>query len=923
MSASDTTESADSQAFHTAALSPASVIPGNLSGTDSVAMSAPASTATPVPHQDTAPADSSREAPLHRRPRSFLQRPPRPTHRRHTGRLRRLGFILLLVVLALGASATGWTFHTVQSSLAQTSGTLRTPGLLAPVTITRDQYGVPHIVASNAYDLNFAQGFVTCQDRCYQMEQLVRLASGRLSEVYGAGPDDSYLQTDIFFRTLNFDGVSHAEYASLSGSTRDQLLAYTAGVNAAIHSQSPSLEDTVSQSSPLIWQPWYPLEIARLGSFGFSDWYIKLVAGLVAAHAPNLPAQAYPPYPASNPIVLGTPTATQASPAANIAASPAVTQTLAHLPAAVLTTYARITAIAGIEGGHIGSNNWVVDGSLSASGSSIEAGDPHVPTELPGFWYEVQLTIQANPATPPTEDATGAALPGVPGILLGHNQWAAWSLTIAEVSSEDLYTLSQSGCESTAYRYDGSCLPFETRSETIPVSGQASYHLSVYSTQQGAVMLPTEIPVTATTSVPLAPQYAHTLALRSTLFDPSLHISNAFAMATMSTWSQFLADTNNIPLGINWLVGTTSGEIGYRMSGVLPMQPQAALYQPVDGTTSATTWEGYVPQSQMPRLIDPKAIHELVTANNQVVPLSASLQVGGYPDQGYRAARIVQLLNQIPAGTATVAGMQAIQTDVTSLPAQILNPYFQQAGANADTSAERASALLDGWNGTTTANSTPAAIYELTLANLVRDVMQPRLGTTLYQSWVLSSPDEGSGPTAVAIAIVEHPTLYFSGTTAQAQAARDQAIAQAEQQAIAALTQQFGSNPNNWAWGKLHQLTLGEQGLSTLPIIGQAFAVANMPRPGDENTINQGGNYDQYLDQPNYTQTYGSVYRQIIDLGNPTASLWILAPGESGQPFSAHFSDQFSLWNQGGYTSMNTSPALIQSHPHQALTLTP
>ena len=464
-------------------------------------------------------------------------------------------------------------------------------------------------------------------------------------------------------------------------------------------------------------------------------------------------------------------------------------------------------------------------------------------------------------------------------------------------------------CGTGRYLYDNACIAFRMDDESIPVAGADPYALHVQRTQQDTVVLPTNLPLTATSATSLPGSYQHVLALRSTLFDGTLHMSSALGLATMSSWSDFLAATTNLPLGINWVVGTASGQIGYRMSGVLPVQPSAGLVDPLDGSTSNTAWRGYVPQAEMPQLIDPSDVHWLVTANNQVVPLSDTRQVGGYPDEGYRARRITQMLQAIPSGTATTADMERIQTDVVSLPAQTLAPIMQAVGTEVGGTAAKAAAVLAGWDGALTANSSAGALYETTLADLIRDVMQPRLGSQLYASWIQSSPDEGSGVTAVALAIAQDPAAYFPGSPTQTMTARDGAIAHALDNAMASLTAAFGAKPSQWSWGRLHQLNLSEPGLGTLPLLGAAFSISSLPRGGDENTISQGGNYSQYLVQPDDEQTYGPFYRQVIDMGNPAASVWILAPGESGNSFSSHFSDQLSLWNDNHYTTMDTNPS--------------
>jgi len=867
--------------------------------------------------------------------RNYLPLPTPPHWVKNVGSMLRSAirvalFIACLLAMGMSFGLSGLGSLMIAPTLPQTTGTLSLAGLHHPVTIVRDRYGVPHLYASDAHDLAEAQGFVTASDRYFQMDGAWRLATGHLAEAYGAGAGNSYLQIDAFMRTLGFDVASEQEYARMDPSLRAQFDAYTQGINAylAQHQQHPPLEYTISSlQTPLSPAPWTSiksLDVMRYFAFSFSDWYTKLVAGAIQEQGGQpLVGALYPIPPTANPLVISPPPATSAalSSAQNrvLDGAPNGGQASASNFLAQVTQHLSvITSAMGLANGHMGSNNWALDSTRTATGGALQAGDPHVPTGLPAVWYQIGLNA-------PGEAAIGASVPGMPGILLGHNQAMAFSMTISDLSDADLFVIQLADCPTGWYRYNGHCQQFQTRQETLRVAGGSTVVLTIQTTRTGAVVLPNQAPVTASGTGPLpqlAPQTV--LALQTTLDDPTLDPARAVELATATTWSAFLHATDNLPLGLNWVVAFSQGTIGYRMSGVLPIRPAANVATPVDGSVSATAWRGYVPQAAMPR-VAPGTAHILVTANNTIQAKSVDgIPIGDYPDQGFRARRISDLLAQLPPGTATAGDMQRIQNDVYSIPASLVAPTFIAVGQVSGGAAYEAAQLLTGWHDTITAPSVSAAVYELTLANVVRMVIEPKLGATLYSAYVNSSPDEGSGLTAVAINIVQHPETYFSGNREAVTTARTQIIAQAEQEAITTLTARFGSDSTQWRWGSLHHLTLSEQGFGDQPLIGGAFSVPPVARPGDETTIDMGGNFNQYLPTPDWSQTFGPVYRQVIDMAHLDKSQWILAPGESGQPFSRHFADQLAHWTQGDLIPMVTTHTVLAQDPgSQTLQLVP
>ncbi len=819
--------------------------------------------------------------------------------RRLRTRIQRILLITLAVLLILCGTLGGIGLWLGRRVLPQTTGTLVVAGLEQKVQVDRDQWGVPAITGSSLHDLVFAQGYVTAQDRLFEMEFNRRIARGRLAEMFGRGPKDEILHFDMFIHTLNLYGAAQANLSKLDARTRIELQAYVDGVNAFLktHQGDLPLEFSILNIKP---DPWTLADCLAYGgvlelALDYS-WYYKYTRALILAKAgPAVTAALFPPYPTTNPTLIGPSGQAEAlsssitsTPAAMPSLSPSLSASFARLSPDVLDNAAVIQTLLGNVSDGLGSNNWVIDGTKTTTGMPLLANDPHLGIKMPSIWYEVALHS-------PGFDAIGFSFPGLPGIVIGHNDAIAWGLTNVGTDDADLYLEKLDLVRHPGeYLYNGQWLSLQTRKETIHIRGESQpYTFTVTSTVHGPLL----------NSVVDDLNHSAPVALKWAALQPQADFSGFFQLDFATNWQEFNAAINHISVGQNFIYADIRGNIGYRMSGLLPLRSADNDNLPVDGSTSAHEWHGYVPQTEMPSLYNPPT-HIIVTANNQIVPASYPVYVTSLWDQGYRARRITDLL--LPQPQLSIADYEKIQADVFSVPAAQLTPFFVAAAAGKRGDVGLAGKLLQNWDFTMSSEGSAAAVFETTVGNLLRNLLEPLLGKTVYNIYAANIIE--SNLFLVLITLLNHPqSPFFTGASgSDLQLARDSAIDRAIQSAVSQLRVQLGNDPAQWQWGQLHQAHFDHPLAGVFPF-NYLFGVAPVNRAGDSATINTGGNGGFLADPPDYSQQVVSSMREIIDLGDLDNSLWVITTGESGQPFSAHYSDLIALWNQNQYQPMTFS----------------
>ena len=831
---------------------------------------------------------------------------------------RRVALGALIAVVVLVALLANVVYLEVQRTLPQTEGVLRLRGLTQPVSVVRDLWGAPHLSAYGLNDLAFAQGYVTAQDRLFQMVMNRAIAQGRLAELLGPGSDNSLVDADKFLRTLDLYQSAETELFTIDPLVRGELQSYADGVNAFLSSHTGNsltnslpLEFKILGVTPEPWKPVDSLAYGRVVALSLDNgWHTKYARAMTLAKlGPDATSALFPAYPSSNPTLFtadglaapitgATPSAARVVPPVSVTGSPLASAAATSLENSSLLRGADVVQqlLGGLTDA-LGSNDWVIDGTKSATGAPLLANDPHLGINMPSIWYEVALRGGGM-------DVIGYSFPGVPGVVIGHNNRIAWGVTNVGADDADLYleTLDPAG-HPGQYLSDGQWLPLQTRQETIKVRGKAPVTMTVRSTRHGPLLNDSVSDLKGTPPV----------ALKWTALQSGYSFAGFFQIDFAQNWQQFLQGVANISISQNFVYADIDGHIGYRMSGLLPIRSADNDVLPVDGSTSAHDWKGYVPQDQMPILFDPPT-HMIVTANNQIVPNDASVYVTAGWDHGYRARRITDLLTA--KDSYTLADFENIQADVLNIPAETLAPQLVSAGNAAGGDAAVGAKLLSGWDDTMTRGSVAAAIFEVTAGNLLRNTVEPVLGADLYG--IYRGNYSPSGVFNALLNLVASPTPPFASSTQDMQTKMAQALAQS----VSQLRAKFGNDTAKWQWGALHQARFAHPLASVAPL-NLIFGVAPVARPGDSVTVNVGGDGGFSADGPNYDQKTVPSMREIIDLSNLDKSVWVTTTGESGEPYSGHYNDLIPLWDQNKYQPMSYSPTALASGHTQVLVLKP
>ena len=928
----------------------------------------------------------------------------------------RLLVILLVLLVVVGAVGGGWYgVRTVRASFPQTTGTLQLAGLQGQVTVDRDSKGIPQIYANSAADLFMAQGYVQAQDRFWQMDVNRHITSGTLASMFGAGKNDANVQSDAFIQTMNWRGVAQQEYdTQLSATTKAYLQDFSAGVNAWLK-QHPGgagksveyamLGATHSGYTPAPWTPVDSVSWLKAMAWDLSGNMQQEVDRSLLSQSLSAAqiAQLYPAYPAANGTIVDTGTVTdsgnldkavyhpaaadtdgattdttayssksQGSGSASSASGSDDSGTVQGLTAAATQLAANIDSVPsllGEPGQGIGSNSWVVSGKYTTSGKPLLADDPHLTPGLPSVWEQMGLHCNTLSAACPF-DVTGFTFPGMPGVVIGHNQSISWGFTNLGADVQDLYLEQVTGPNS--YAYDNGTQQFSSRTVTIKVAGAADQTITVRSTADGMPIISDHdaveqavgqsAPVTGA-APPRGNGYA--IALDWTALTPGKTMDSVFALDQATDFDQFrqAAADFDVP-GQNMVYADgsgVSGNIGYTATGQIPVRAKGdnGTY-PEPGWDSAYAWKGFIPAKALPYVENPAAGY-IVAANQEVVNSSYPYTITADWDYGIRAEQITSLIQSKIAGNGKISpdDMSDIQNDDTSVMAKTLVPYLLKVKLSGGSYYTDAQDLLKGWNYDQDSGSAAAAYYNAVWSNLLHlafdeklpasvrattdCVMQPQTAnvpadglngpTKMVSVCGLRAPDQAQPDggdqwmTVVSNLLTQPNSSWWSYTYNNGQQVngRDNLLAEAMQDARMQLTSLMGKNMATWSWGRIHTLTLTESTLGTDDsslFSGLEHKLLNRG-PYQLNGGSSAVDATGWNAAAGFQVDWAPSMRMVVDLSNFDGSEWINIGGASGQPYDPHYDDQTQLWANGQLLTWAYTKSAVQAATVDTLTLTP
>ncbi|HVW83441.1 MAG TPA: penicillin acylase family protein [Bryobacteraceae bacterium] len=716
--------------------------------------------------------------------------------------------LVVNVLIALALIGAGAAFYWyLYRALPQTAGTIRTL-VRQPVEVNRDRLGVPHIKAASIEDALFVEGYTVAEDRMWQMDILRRLSAGELSEVLGSVA----LEADRESRSLRLRRIAELQYASLSSADRALFAAYARGVNAYIdsHHGRYGFEFSAIGYDP---RPWSTVDSLLIGLHMFrtltNNWKTKLIKEqMLRTGDPEKVTQLFP-----------------------------VRGGLEILPGGDI---------------HPGSNAWAVSGKHTATGKPVLSNDTHLEFSNPGIWHMTHLQS-------PGLNTAGLELPGVPGVIIGHNDRIAWGVTNLGFETQDLY-IERMDMRTGRYLFQNQVQQAQQERELILVKDRAPEQMQTWVTRHGPVF---------------STEQGRVLTLRWTAADPSIFHDVFFDIDKARNWDEFKTAISEFGgPGQNFVYADVDGNIGYHAAGKLPIRRDFFGDVPVDGSSGKYEWDGYIPFDELPQVYNPPSGF-VVTANQNPFPPDFPYHVSGNFASRYRSRQILDML--VASGNKLKPEDDLrIEKDVYSgfqkfLARQVVAAYDKRGATNPVFTG--AVAMLRTWDG-----------------QMDKDRPEPFITTLAFQ-YIRKAVAERASPGSSGIydiqlssAIIERilrerPGGWFADY--------NELLLRCFADAMEEGQRMQGADPKRWRWGKYMFIEIPHPVAGRIPLVGKYFNIGPEPMSGGSTTVKQ------------TTRRLGPSERMDLSLANWDDSLLNIPIGESGHIASSHFKDEWDAYYNG------------------------
>ena len=714
--------------------------------------------------------------------------------------LPRIAKIANLAIAVAVLAALGVVYWYAWRPLPQRSGTVEAP-VSAPAVVRFDTHGVPHVQASSLEDALFVQGYVTAQDRLWQMDALRRLAAGDLAEVVGARA----LESDRESRRLEMRRIAERAYLDLPAADRAAMAAYARGVNALVntHLDNLPLEFRLLGYQP---RPWSVVDSLLICLHMFrtlsTSWRDDLVKRDLLAHGD------------------------------------------AH----------KVDFLFPARGGGQpppGSNAWALSGARTASGKPLLANDMHLEYGLPGIWYMTHLEA-------PGIDVSGVSLPGVPGIIVGHNQRIAWGITNLEFDAQDLY-IEKLDPRTGRYPYRGQTEQARLEREIILVKNQNTEEMPIWVTRHGPM---------------LVNENGTAMALRWVAAEPGFVQYPFLDIDRAQTWPEFRSALERLPgPALNFVYADTAGNIGYQVAGKLPVRRGFAGDVPVDGSSGNFEWDGFIPFAELPTAFNPPG-GIIATSNQDPFPAGYPYQVNGRFAPPYRASQIRARLESRQGWRAPE--MVGVQCDVYSafgrfLAAQLVAAYDRRHTRVSN--LEDVIAILRAWNGQMEIDQAAPFLIALAFSH-VRAALAENAA-----SGAAARYDTAMSYAVVEKLLRERPAGWFPDYDEMLLTALVDATEEGERIQ--------GRDHQRWRYGAYSKMFIANPVIHQVPWIGKYFDIGPVPMSGSQVTVKQ------------VTAQLAPSMRMDADLADWDRSLLNITIGQSGQVLSRHYRDQWDDYYAG------------------------
>lgn len=722
-----------------------------------------------------------------------------------------------------------------------------------------DGRGVPYIHATSEQDLYMVQGYVVASDRLFQMDMLRRTAKGELAEVFGP----QAIASDRLMRTIGFNRLANDQKQTLSPSVAKAVAAYCQGVNKFIADNNDKLpiEFVLLGYKPKVWQPDDTLAIMKYldyiqdESWRLDDLRQRVLDRLGAEEASDLFGDTW----------SSTPTPQMAEKENSIAY---LKEALPELAKSAYLHYAPHP--------NIGSSVWAIASDRTDTHGALLACDKHNKLTKPDLWYIASLSS-------PGVHVAGATIPGVPGILVGRNEFISWGTTALKADVQDLFLEEFSQQFSDKYRTKNGWKTAYEITEVIPVRFAKSREHKVLITEHGPVLLKNQA---SAVSLAWTGSWARPASLET-----YFQINRA---QTISDCQLALEAYAGSPM--NFLFADKQGAVASQAAGIIPVRDkggQGTLI--VSGAGEVGQWSSTIPYKALPAITNPKQ-RFLVSANQKLVSQSYPWLIGHQFLPPYRAWRAFSLIgqngrraNSAPIGLPDV---NEIQGDMQAPLFELVRNELHQAVEDnhvIDKNVLSALNLLGNWDGQMRAESPEAAIYESFIYTLGHRIIENKLGRELageyFQNWPMW------------VCFVEH---YMHGKQEKWLPKEERTYSTF---IITSLTEAMKnlrvacntSEPDKWDWKNLHKVSFQNAINQGLNWPSRIFNLMPLGVGGDDNCLNA-LSCDYAANKDLFACTYGPDMRLLVDMSDADKFYQSLSCGQSGQFLSSHEQDEINAW---------------------------
>lgn len=732
--------------------------------------------------------------------------------------------------------------NVAKNAFPQISGTEKIGGIQEEIEILWDKWGIPHIYAKSVEDAYFAQGYIHASLRLWQLETFRRLTSGTLSEIVGKG----MLDQDKHYRIIGLHRIANSCIERLRKDPKSEILggleSYTAGVNAGIKKsmQNLPIEFAILNIEPNDWRLEDSLRIMSVIEWGLGGWSHTLEIlreYLIKRLGSEMANKIIPLYSGAN-----------------------------------------------VEKAK-GSNGWVVSPHKSESGAVLFANDPHLNLTLPAIWILMHLNC-------PGLNVMGSSFPGVPSIILGHNDNIAWGATTVTSDNVDLFKLEINPENENQYKYNGKWVDFELIKESIKVQDRKQpIDFKVKISKFGPVIEFIELQ-TNVRKIDLPDTYA----LHWTSYDVNLEesIEGFRAINFASNWDDFRGALSKMTITPqNFLYGDIEGNIGHQHGGKLPIRSYGDGATVTPGTDEKFKWSGLVPFEKMFSIFNPE-YGFVYTANYNEDKAPNGVLIAQDRAKPYRQMRIKSLLQS--KEVFTIEDFKNYQLDLYTLEAEKFLPLllkYIKPLVNTEVQKEILT-ILENWDHFLTRNSVAGAFYKIWYQEILRAILVTLIGAELFEMYLTDNPFD----LEILLKLYEEKEDELKNI-----------LFKAFERTIKFLTDKISPDITKWKWGNLHKLVLTHP-FSQVNEDAKILNIGPFKIGGDGNTL-WNGYYDPLN---NYEVIVGPSFRQIHDLSDWDKSIGVIPGGQAGLPFHKHYNDLMKLWVKGKYIPLLFTRKEIQKN---------